>query len=146
MLNFAIWWPFYFLAAILFIKQEQKVLQTSAPRVNFIFSKQKSKNIHLKRHKTSDIVLNRLKQPKINRNIGSQKYQVSEILSRRNIGSQKYQVTEISDLKNIGCQKYRILEISGLRNIGPFLVNFLEILILIIIFYRKQRGHLNDLL
>ena len=27
-------------------KQEQKVLKTSAPRVNFMFSKQKSKNIH----------------------------------------------------------------------------------------------------
>ena len=28
----------------LYIKQEQKVLKTSAPRVNFMFSKQKSKN------------------------------------------------------------------------------------------------------
>jgi len=33
------------------LKQEQKLLQTSAPRVNFMFSKQKFKNIHLKRHK-----------------------------------------------------------------------------------------------
>ena len=32
-------------------KQEQKVLKTSAPRVSFMFSKQKYKNIHLKSHK-----------------------------------------------------------------------------------------------
>ena len=99
-------------------KQEQKVLQTSAPRVNFIFSKQKSKNIHLKRHKTSEIVLNRLKYPKIVRNIGSQKYRViTEILGHRNIKSQKYQVTEISGNRNIGSQKYQASEISDLRNI-----------------------------
>ena len=95
------------------------MLKTSAPRVNFMFSKQKYKNIHLKRHKTSEIVLNRLKYPKIVRNIGSQKYQVvAEILGHRNIGSQKYRVSEISSLRNTGSQKYWVSEISGLRNIG----------------------------
>ena len=99
-----------------------------------MFSKQKSKNIHLKRHKTSEIVFNRLKYPKIVRNIGSQKYwvseisglrnirsqkyQVSEILGHRNIGSQKYRVSDISGLRNIECQKYRVTVISGHRNIG----------------------------
>ena len=38
------------------------------------------------------------------RNIGYQKYRVSEILVIRNIG-------------NIGYQKYRVSEISGIRNI-----------------------------
>ena len=38
-------------------EQEQKVLKTSTSRVNFMFSKQKSKSIYLKSHKTFKIVL-----------------------------------------------------------------------------------------
>ena len=36
-------------------EQEQKVLKTSTSRVNFMFSKQKSKSIYLKSHKTFKI-------------------------------------------------------------------------------------------
>ena len=59
------------------IKQEQKVLKTSASRANFMFSKYQASEI-------SDL-----------RNIWSHKYPVSEILGLKNIGSQKYRVSEI---------------------------------------------------
>ena len=59
------------------------------------------------------------------RNIGYQKYWVSEILGIRNIGYQKYGVSEISGIrnkvlfiKNIGYQKYWESEILGIWNIG----------------------------
>ena len=48
------------------IQQEQKVLKASAPRVNFMFSKQKSKKCPLKK---SQKIRNSLKLPKIVRNI-----------------------------------------------------------------------------
>ena len=71
-------------------QQEQKVLKTSAPRVNFMYSKQKSKNIYLKSHKKSEIVPNSL----------------------------KYRVSEISVIRNNGYQKYWISDILGIRNSG----------------------------
>ena len=71
-------------------KQEQKVLKTSAPRVNFMFAKQKSKNIIKKSEKVRH----------------SHKY--FEISHIKNIGYQKYWVSEISGIRNIRYQKYQI--------------------------------------
>ena len=49
-------------------KQEQKVLKTSATRVNFMCSEQKSKNIYLNSHKILEIVRNSQKMSEIVRN------------------------------------------------------------------------------
>ena len=88
------------------------MLKTSAPRANFMFSKQKSglRNIRSQKYRVSKI--------SGLRNMGSQKYGVTEIWGHRNIESEKYWVTEILGHRNIGSQKYWVSEISGLRNIG----------------------------
>ena len=44
-INYLIKIKIFFLIAIIFNKQEQKLLKTSAPRVNFMFSNQKHKYI-----------------------------------------------------------------------------------------------------